>query len=470
MRNSGKSSKEGMMRYSRLLIAVFSAVLLVITICYFCPYAQAYGPSGDSGCVSAGAMRAASRSGGTQSSSSNSNGGAPSWSFGGGGGGSSGGGGSGGSSGSFSGVSVSGNQLQSMYNAGAFSGGNNPFSASGMASLSSGVRASVSNILSSSQMTSIQQIGSSILSIAGTIGLKGVPVVTAIGVLPAGQNWQLQATTVLGNVYKDTATGKLFGQSSTGMWHSVDSRGDWGGEVREAFQGSRLILAGDMSSNKDRYGPDPSFGYQLVVPIKDGNTFAVLNVKEDGATSDVRLVGMAGKSGDGLIITQLDNGVKTGKNIWISGDISDAADQIAQNAQLLGQNVKIYTRIDEKGILHEAKLTIYGNGEYSLREGNQELASSHTPMAITEYFAREEVGVKLAQLGYDVEAATVDMVVNRPGDGLVRTGTLEGRYLFTDQYTGRRYALEWNPGTLDWNKKATWYEMDLNDELHRLSK
>lgn len=452
------------MRYSRLLIAVFSAALLTIAVCFVCPYAQAYGPSGDSGCVSAGALRAASRAGATQSSSSNSNGGAPSFSFGGGGGGSGGGGGG------FSGVSVSGNQLQSMYNAGAFSGGNNPFSASGMASLSGSVRASVSSILSPSQMAGIQQINSGILSVAGAINLRGVPVVTAMGVIPAGQSWQLLTSTTLGNVYKDTTSGKLFGQSSSGMWHKVDSRGEWGGEVKEAFQGSKLILAGDMVSNEDRYGPDPSFGYQIVAPIKDGNTFAIINVKENGATSDLKLIGMAGNTGNGLRIAQYEHGLPTGKNIDITGEISDAAGQIAQHAQLLGQNVKIYSRIDDKGVLQEARLTIDRNGEYSLREGNQELASSHTQMAITDYFAREQIAYKLAELGYDVEAATVDMVVNRPGEGLAKTGTLDGRYLFTDQYTGGRYALEWNPGTLDWNKKATWYEMDLNDELHRLSK
>jgi len=80
---------------------------------------SAEGASGSDGCVSAGALRSASRAGMTQSSSSNRNGGSPSFSYSGGGSGggsSSRGGGSGGSG--VNTVTLTGSQVQSLYNQG----------------------------------------------------------------------------------------------------------------------------------------------------------------------------------------------------------------------------------------------------------------------------------------------------------------------------------------------------------------
>ena len=288
-------------------------LVLAVTLlaCLAFTFDIAWAGSASDGCVSAGAEMAAAAAGGTQSSSSNSNGGAPSWSFS--GGGSSGGGGS---------VSISGSQLQGMYNAGAFSGGS-PFSATSFSSLSSGIQSAVANILSSNQLASIQSMSTGIMTISGPINLQGVPLVTNLGQIPASQNWTLSTQTQFGDVYKDGNTGQLFGQSATGQWHTVDAQGNWGASLNEAFKGSGLIIGGTMVSNQAQYGPDPSTGYQIVAPTEDGKSYMVLNVKAENANKEeVSLAGIGVQGPDGLVVAQLDaSGQPTGRNVTFIGSM-----------------------------------------------------------------------------------------------------------------------------------------------------
>jgi len=80
-------------------------------------------------------------------------------------------------------------------------------------------------------------------------------------------------------------------------------------------------------------------------------------------------------------------------------------------------------------------------------------------LSYLEYSARREIAIALSENGYPVESSIAQVVNSQPGEAMLRTGTKDNWYLFTDQYTGKQFALDMD--------KAMWLEEILTETITR---
>ena len=418
----------------------------------------AEGASGSDGCVSAGALRAASRAGMTQSSSSNSNGGNPSFSYSG-GSKSGGGGSSGGKGGSGSTVTLTGNQVESLYKSGVFKSSVNPFANYSM--LSATNKSAMKSVLSAGQINILPSLKSDYSNVFyGKFNTKGDVLLTNVGKTP-WDSLKLAGDGAFGKLYKDSATGSLYGQNDQGgVWHTVDANGDWGEEVR-VVPGMNELVPGKMVTNKDARSAEGT--YEAVTYDAEKNLIAVYEVdpRETNLTK-VTLVGVGKTTDNGLFVNQIDSfGEATGNGFEILGalDADNIAGQVSRYTSDLGRIKMVYSKVNDNGEINGARLYINRDGSYNLDFGNG-LGPKGSSLSYFEYSARREIAVALSENGFPVESSIASIINTQPGKALGRTGTLGEKYLFTDQYTGKQFALDLN--------KAVWYEQDLDGSYHEL--